>query len=577
MISPQVFQWIKDAETNIPYIERQDLWGNTKNELITSDGWKRLKDFGVSEGMLSTFYDGKYKQYARIIGFTKNYLFSPSSALITCPFAMTDGCARACQLFGPFDASGTEYYNHLVSSDPSFAWTSGQWMTERTGGSDVSQTETVAVPNFEKGPKQYKLSGFKWFSSATDSQVTITLARIGDDKRLSCFIVPVTQNVKEGAIVINRLKKKFGTVALPTAELELHDVEGELVGARGKGISVISTVLNITRIYSCVGSASFIRRSLHIAREYSLVRKVFKQHLCDLNSHVKILAEQETLARGLYFLGMFACESLGAQEYGVENKHQQTLNRIVPGIAKAYSCKKAVPAISECMEALGGVGYLEFDVEFNIARLLRDAQVNTIWEGTTNVLSDDFIRFLMNNINSVIDALGWFVNEKTNNNNDSYPENPEHPKASSSLNMSKTSGKQSPSKPQIISKLKQKNVQDIERWVSLMSGSGNFEASSGVLSQHAREYLMELAEILISTLLISDASRVSDPVNDSVSLEIATRWTLRDLSRSLFLRQNSYKLPEEYSNLYVGDDSSINKLIVYGPSNTYDVSTSSKL
>lgn len=559
VISQQVFDWMADAETNLPYIEQQDLWGNPRNKLVTTEGWRKLKDLGVELGVVSTFYEDEYKEYSRIIGFVKQYLFSPSSSLVTCPFSMTDGCARVCQLMAPFEASGNEYFGHLVSRDPSYAWTSGQWMTERPGGSDVSNTETVAVPYFEKGPKQYKLSGFKWFSSATDSQVTITLARIGNDKRLSCFIVPVTEHVEKGNIILHRLKKKFGTVALPTAELELRDVQGELIGERGKGVNTISTVLNITRAYSSIGSTSFVRRAINIAREYSLVRQVFKRYLCDIPSHVRALATQETLARGMSFISFFAVELLGIQENSKENKYQKILGRIVPGVSKAFVCRQSVPSVSECMESLGGVGYMEFDIEFNIARLMRDTQVNSIWEGTTNVLSDDFIRFLMNNTSSVIDALGWVFDDRIGNINDEqYPENVPHAKPLSPLT---TSGSVELSKSEILGALKQKTKEDMERWVTLVTGSGNLEVSSGLLSENAREYLTEFAQILTSILLISDASRTTnDKYQDDVSLDIATRWVLRDLSRSLFSRSSGSK----YSNLYRHEDDVINKLIVYG-------------
>lgn len=564
VVSPIVFEWIADAESNLPYIQQQDTWGNPLNKLVTSEGWKRLKAFGIKHGVVSCFYEQEYGQHARVIGFAKNYLFSPSSAFVTCPFAMTDGCARACQLFGPFEASGSEYFEHLVSNDPSTAWTSGQWMTERPGGSDVSRTETVAVPDFDKGPKQYKLSGFKWFSSATDSQVTITLARIEDDKRLTCFIAPVTESVEKGNIQLHRLKKKFGTSALPTAELELRDMNAEIVGGRGRGVATISTVLNITRVYSCIGSASFFQRALQIAKEYSLVRYVFQKRLCDMASHVKALAEQETLARGLLFLSMYAAKLLGVQEAGVEHRHEKTLNRIVPGIAKAYVCKKVVPGISECIEAVGGIGYLEFEVEFNVARLLRDAQVNPIWEGTTNVLSDDFIRFTMKNTKAVVDAIEWLSEEEPSREE-------EHQPNFSGLAYANTNNQNVKplTKRQILSILKEKNKRDLTEWTNLASGAGSFDISQGEMSQHAREYLMSLAEVLISTLLVADANRTTrNETQDAVALEIATRWTLRDLSRSLFRRQAGETVGENRrvltKKIYRYDDEVMNRMLVYG-------------
>jgi alkylation response protein AidB-like acyl-CoA dehydrogenase len=190
------------------------------------------------------------------------------------------------------------------------AWTSGQWMTERSGGSDVSGTETIAIYSPEitsanestqvnglpLGP--WVIDGFKWFSSATDSQMSIALAQTPGG--LSTFYIPMNRTTAEGAnelngISISRLKNKLGTKALPTAELELKGARGFLVGEEGNGIREISAVLNITRIHTAATAIGLWGRGLAIGKAFTKVRhltgKGKPRLLKDVPLHVKTMAD----------------------------------------------------------------------------------------------------------------------------------------------------------------------------------------------------------------------------------------------------------------------------------------------
>ncbi|KAK9479052.1 acyl-CoA dehydrogenase/oxidase C-terminal [Lipomyces japonicus] len=356
VVSEEIFSWVADAERNCPHIEQFDAFGNRINKLVTTNGWKKLKDIAAKEGLFS-----------RIIQFSKYYLYCPSSAVFTCPLAMTDGLARVLEIYEP----DHNVLQHLTTRDPSQFWTSGQWMTERSGGSDVSGTETFAT-KVSNEINKYLISGFKWFSSATDSNVAILLARENETENLSCFL----------------------GYALPTAELELNGLHAELIGPRTRGVPVIATVLTITRIHNSVSAISFLRRALEIAKEFSKVRKVSGTLLHNLPAHVRTLAEIEVQLRAVMQFTYFCVSLLGKVECHVATKEEKFLLRILTSVVKAATAKICFAGVSECMEGLGGVGYLENEPEINIARLERDAQVLSIWEGTTNVLSDDFIRAL---------------------------------------------------------------------------------------------------------------------------------------------------------------------------------------
>jgi len=167
-------------------------------------------------------------------------------------------------------------YNRLISRFPNVRWTSGQWMTERPDGLDTSRTETTAaykpfsgptaeMPEQEMGP--WVINGHKYFSSATDSDMTIILARTEGNKRLSAFYAPMRMsNGESNGVRITRLKNKVESRAMPSAEIELKGMRAWLVGQEGDGIREISTILNITRMHNSVCAVSFMRRALSVAK-----------------------------------------------------------------------------------------------------------------------------------------------------------------------------------------------------------------------------------------------------------------------------------------------------------------------
>ncbi|KAF5656839.1 acyl dehydrogenase [Fusarium heterosporum] len=452
VLSDQVFAWITDAERNKPYLKGsgRDAFGQWRGHLVTGEGWRRLQDFGQSRGVVATGYDTPYGPFARAYQFLRIQLWTASCANVGCPSAMQDGAARLLQmhLSNPelsknlTDTQKRVFENafkHLTSRDPEYAWTSGQWMTERTGGSDVSLTETTAVykpvvgshwaskaDDIPLGP--WSVSGFKWFSSATDSQMTVLLARTSKGG-LSTFLapmrkhdpgatsstgIPMSDGEKLNGIRIQRLKNKSGTQSLPTAELVLEDMRAWLIGQEGRGIQEITTVLTLTRVYSAVSAMGYLGRGLAIAKAYAKVREVgagrgTRMKLTESSLHIRTLSKISCEYRGLMLLTTFTSYVLGVSEHDSlsdsrlspalqtltpPTQHVAPLIRVLTQLTKAYVCKASVQLLFSCMESLGGVGYLvnEEQEYLNIARLHRDCAVLPIWEGTTDVLCTDFLR-----------------------------------------------------------------------------------------------------------------------------------------------------------------------------------------
>lgn len=456
-IDPSVLIHATDAETNHPVLRPLSTFGeeNKNDPLWTTAGWQKLKEIGYQEGVVAVAYDKTNTHFnRRIYQFILGHIWGSTGTMTGCPQSMTDGAATLIsRRLGEPDGDQPgrdkvlhEAYQRLTSRDPKIAWTSGQWMTERVGGSDVSGTETYAhrltqaelneearagrtrdATGMPLGP--WGIDGFKWFSSATDSEMAVLLART-DKGGLSAFYIPMRRQVENTAsasssisehaaqrtelngIRIQRLKNKLGTKSLPTAELELKGARGWLIGIEGQGVKEISAILNITRLSTGAGSAGNWSRGLAICRAYSKVRKVRGGLLQDNPAHLRWMADVTVkywAATHFSFLGVALQGALEqdwasmvaktkAESLIPNDKTQITcLLRLILPVMKSQVSVASVNGLRECMECLGGVGYCENSEDgglMNLAKVYRDNLVNPIWEGTVSVMAEDVVRVL---------------------------------------------------------------------------------------------------------------------------------------------------------------------------------------
>lgn len=390
--------WMVHAEADPPVLTQYDPWGRRIDQIRTSPAWEQLRCFAARQGLVASGYDHELGEHRRTVQAALLYLFSATSATYSCPLAMTDAAARVLLDLAPAGLRD-RLVPRLLARDPDRFITSGQWMTERTGGSDVGGTETIARPLGVRGDEpRYSLHGVKWFTSATTSEMALTLARIDDghgvtagSRGLSLFCVEVERDPGAGfrGIAVNRLKDKLGTRALPTAELTLDGVHATLIGEPGRGVANISGMLNITRMYNAIASASGIRRACALARDYAGRRAAFGARLLDLPLHAATLDDMDAECAAVLALVLECAGLLGKAEAGrASDDERRRLRALIP-IAKLTTGKQAVALASEALECFGGAGYVE---DTGLPRLLRDAQVLSIWEGTTNVLSLDVLR-----------------------------------------------------------------------------------------------------------------------------------------------------------------------------------------
>jgi alkylation response protein AidB-like acyl-CoA dehydrogenase len=421
----------KNVEDHRPTLRPYDAWGGRVDEIQTHPSWTALHDIAAAEGLIAIPYEMRHGAASRVHQMSKLYLFNASSGLYSCPLAMTDGAAKFLQVhqrqhqqqrasssstLPPSSSSSpslsppqlTQAYDHLTSRIPREFWTSGQWMTEKNGGSDVAAGCTTIARRQPDGT--YRLFGFKWFTSATDSDMAITLARIVDDADgtvgagsagLSCFFLhvrdPRTRALNR--IAIARLKDKLGTKQLPTAELELQGSEATLVSAPGRGVAAISTMVNVTRLWNAVSSAANARRMLALCRDYAHRRTVFGSALAANPLHLETLANMEVANRASLLFVLDAAAMLGRIEHAeaaqasskssssatasaatssaatssagaaLSVAEENALLRLLTPALKLYTAKEAVRVVTEGVESFGGAGYVE---DTRLPVILRD-------------------------------------------------------------------------------------------------------------------------------------------------------------------------------------------------------------
>jgi acyl-CoA dehydrogenase len=372
-----------------PRLVQWDAWGNRVDRIEPTPLWQRAEEIAAREGLVALPAEAPYGRHSRIAQFALVYLYAASTDLYACPLAMSDGAARTLL------ASGNRILidralPHLTSRDPAQFWTSGQWMTETPGGSDVGLSETRA--RLENGA--WRLQGRKWFASAVASQMALTLARPDGNpaggRGLALFYVETRDALgRPNRLTVDRLKDKLGTRKLPTAELTLAGTPAELVGEAANGVRAISTLLNVTRVWNSIAAVAYMRRALALARSYAGLRLAFGARLAQKPLHADTLAGIQAEFEGAFHLSFFVAELLGRSEAGETSDDQQALLRLLTPVAKLFTGKQAVAVVSEALECFGGAGYME---DTGLAMLLRDAQVFPIWEGTTNVLALDCLR-----------------------------------------------------------------------------------------------------------------------------------------------------------------------------------------
>ncbi|GAA2039283.1 acyl-CoA dehydrogenase family protein [Terrabacter terrae] len=376
------------ADTNPPVLRTHDARGNRIDEVEFHPSWHWLMTQAVGAGLTAepwTAPAGSGAHVRRAAGFL---LWSRVEAGHGCPVSMTYAAASALR-HDPtlrdrwLPALASRRYDFGIRPVAQKAGAvAGMGMTEKQGGSDVRANTTRATPS-PGGPlpgETYRLTGHKWFCSAPMSDVFLVLAQAPGG--LTCFVVP--RGLDDGtrnAFALQRLKDKLGNHSNASSEVELEETWASRLGEEGRGVRTIIDMVGATRLDCVLGSSATMRDAVARAVHHARHRSAFGALLVDQPLMRNVLADLALEAEAATVLGLRLAHAVDCGE--------TELARIGVALGKFWVCKRTAPLVAEALECLGGNGYVE---ENGVARLYREAPLNSIWEGSGNVNALDVMR-----------------------------------------------------------------------------------------------------------------------------------------------------------------------------------------
>ncbi|HZD89650.1 MAG TPA: isovaleryl-CoA dehydrogenase [Pseudolabrys sp.] len=376
-----------DANRYTPTLRTLDRYGHRVDEVEFHPAWHELLGIALRAGLHSSPW-AEPKPGAHVARAAGFYLMMQIESGCCCPLAMTYGSVPTLRQATEIAAGwlpkiyGRAYDPRFKPVTEKTAALIGMGMTENQGGSDLRTNVTRAEP---AGGGSFRLHGHKWFMSAPMCDAFLVLAQA--PKGLSCFLLPRwTPDGERNAVHILRLKDKLGNRSNASSEVEFDGAYAELVGEEGRGIPTIIEMGNYTRLDCAVGSSALMRQALAQALHHARHRTAFQKKLIDQPLMQNVLADLALESEAATVLSLRL-----ARAYDEGDELSFAFRRVVTPAAKFWICKRAPYVAFEAMEVLGGSGYIE---ECVMPRLYREAPVNSIWEGSGNVMCLDVLRAL---------------------------------------------------------------------------------------------------------------------------------------------------------------------------------------
>jgi acyl-CoA dehydrogenase len=379
------------AEVNPPRLRQYSPSGDRVDEVEFHPSYEKMVELGFCRFGLAALTNragvlGWETPAPQVVKYALSYLFTQAEYGLGCPINMTDSAARVLRMFDP-ERFAAEI-EALTSTEPGRLATGAMFMTEIDAGTDLAQTATTAI----RQGQHWTLSGRKWFCSNVSADIILTLARVPGQNEgtrgLGMFLVPrFRPDGSRNCYRIDRLKDKLGTRSMASGEVTLDGTYALAVGDIGQGVKQMLEMVNHSRLSNIMRSTALMRRSLNEALAHTRRRIVFG----------KPLFEQPLMRRTLLSLILDAEASLGLVfEIGSQldagdkgDPLASTLARVLTPMGKYTVCKRARWVTAEALEARGGNGYIE---DWVSPRLVRDAHLGSIWEGSSNVMALDVLR-----------------------------------------------------------------------------------------------------------------------------------------------------------------------------------------
>lgn len=380
-----------------PKLIKYNAFGEDISEVRVNEGYLKTVEETYQSGIVGYVHKeipdlqqkGNY-----IYSYAQGYLLSQTEPGFYCPVTLTMATAYLLDQYAD-DRVRERFLPHVLSTGDLPLYEGATFLTERQGGSDVGANETIAL----KDGDHYKLYGEKYFASnAGMCGVAMVLARIEEaapgTKGLSLFTVPWRNSDESlNGIRIRRLKDKLGVRAVPSGEVEFDGAHAYLVGDPSKGFYYMMEALNLSRVCNAIASLGIMRRAFTEARNYAFTREAFGQKLADYpmikDTLVQMTVKHEAELRATFELIERFDRVMRKPETAVD--HDKIMTRLLIALIKRETAEQAIHFSHEAIELYGGNGYIE---DFVTPRLLRDAQVLTVWEGTANILGLEVLRLM---------------------------------------------------------------------------------------------------------------------------------------------------------------------------------------
>ena len=379
-----------------PQLKAFDRFGRRRDEVEFHPAWHAIMRLIIGEGLHAAPWSdpGPGAHTARAAAYIMHAQIEPGSQ---CPTTMTYGSVAALKRNPAFaevwlpKVYSRDYDPRPLPLAQKHGALLGMGMTEKQGGSDVRANTTVAVPAGQGGSgAEYLITGHKWFFSCPQIDAHLVLAQAPEG--LSCFLVPhFLPDGTANAIRIQRLKDKVGNKSNASSEVEFHQAHGWLLGEEGRGVPTILEMGTFTRLDCALGSAGLLRGAVAQALHHVFHRRAFQRHLVDQPLMTNVVADLAVESEAATLLALRLARAF---DNAATDAREAAFLRLCTPAVKYWVCKRAPNGVVEAMVVLGGNGYID---EGPLGMLYKEIPLNSIWEGSGNVMCLDVLRALQKN------------------------------------------------------------------------------------------------------------------------------------------------------------------------------------
>jgi alkylation response protein AidB-like acyl-CoA dehydrogenase len=379
----------RTADRHPPLLHRRDRFGRDHDHIEYHPAYREMEriafeDFALNRMSHAAGAFGWPEPLGPVAKYAVQYLFVQAEFGLMCPISATDTSASLLERYAP-DHVRERYLPRMLAERREDLWTGAQFMTEQSGGSDVGNIEVEA----RRDGDTWRIHGNKWFCSATDGDMVMLLARTEGapwgSRGLSLFAVPRTlESGERNAYTIVRLKDKLGSRSMASGEVGFDGAEAYLLGAEHRGLKHMLDMVNLSRLSHGVRAAGMMRRCLNetlaVARNrFSFGKKIVRHPLMRRQLLKTMVPTEQALSMFMFTASVMQCADAG-------DERAARVLRILTPLVKMRACRDNVKVATAAMEARGGNGYIEDWVN---ARLVRDAHLGVVWEGTSSIVALD--------------------------------------------------------------------------------------------------------------------------------------------------------------------------------------------